>query len=192
MHYLYRSVLCPIVLNPSMAPIHFSAGASAFAFNVVNGTCIGAWLSGYGPTTTPEWADRMPYLQVGVVMFLCGFMGNVYHDDILREIRRSSMCEQEAKQKAEGNSSNKSVERVYKIPEGGLFDYILYPHYLCEWFEWIGFWIIGGFTFVPARNFVLNEVSSMLPQTVAGKKWYVQRFGTEKIGSRKAVFPGLL
>lgn len=134
----------------------------------------------------------MIYLQIGVVLFLCGFIGNVYHDDELRELRRSSKREQEEKQRAQGESDKKSVERVYKIPQAGLFEYILYPHYVCEWIEWTGFWIIGGRTFVPARNFVLNEVATMLPQAVLGKRWYIKRFGAEKIGRRKAVIPGLL
>jgi 3-oxo-5-alpha-steroid 4-dehydrogenase 1 len=50
---------------------------------------------------------------------------------------------------------------------------------------------MGGGGFVPGRNFVLNEVSTMFPRAVSGKKWYLERFGSEKVGARRAIIPGL-
>lgn len=68
----------------------------------------------------------------------------------------------------------------------------------------------------PARNFVFNEIATMLPRAILGKEWYVflrtdasksrdqraytdvdipryeDRFGKEKVAGRKAVIPGLL
>jgi 3-oxo-5-alpha-steroid 4-dehydrogenase 1 len=175
-----------------MSPMHISVALSALFFNVLNGACIGGYLGGYGPVTTAEWSDRMIYLQVGLVIWICGFLGNIYHDDELRELRRSSIREQEQKAKSEGIKDKKSVDKVYKIPQAGLFEFILYPHYFCEWIEWTGYWIIGGWSCIPARSFLLNEVTAMLPQAVSGKRWYIERFGKEKIGNRKAVIPGLL
>jgi 3-oxo-5-alpha-steroid 4-dehydrogenase 1 len=32
----------------------------------------------------------------------------------------------------------------------------------------------------------------MLPRAVQGKRWYVERFGEEKVGGRKAIIPGFL
>lgn len=78
------------------------------------------------------------------------------------------------------------------MPENGLFRAVLYPHYLCEWIEWCGFWMVGGLGCVPARNFVVSEISTMMPRAVQGRRWYVERFGKEKVGSRKAVIPGLV
>jgi len=70
---------------------------------------------------------------------------------------------------------------------------VLYPHYLCEWIEWAGFWIIGGWGCVPARAFLANEVSTMLPRALGGRRWYVKRFGVEEVGrGKKAVVPGIL
>ena len=69
---------------------------------------------------------------------------------------------------------------------------MLYPHYLCEWIEWMGFWIMGGWAFAPARAFLLNELAAMLPQAINGRTWYLEKFGREKIGSRRAVIPGIL
>ena len=67
----------------------------------------------------------------GVVGWAFGFAGNgsfsyprfqlmeVYHDEILNDLRRPGT-------KAKGKGR-------YKIPEGGLFRYVSFPNYLCEW-----------------------------------------------------------
>ena len=49
-----------------------------------------------------------------------------------------------------------------------------------------------GWGCVPARTFLLNEIATMLPRALQGKQWYVEKFGKEKVGNRKAVIPGLL
>lgn len=123
-------------------------------------------------------------------------MGNIYHDDILRDIRRVAMHKQKAEQQKQDASSGKgkehSVDKVYMIPEKGLFSLVLYPHYLCEWVEWTGFWVAAGVGCVPARSFLVNEVTTMVARAVEGREWYVKKFGKEKVGGRKAVIPGLI
>jgi len=176
-----------------MSPIHILVWAMAFCFQIINATCIGGWLAGYGPTTTKEWEGRALYIEAGMMIFAAGLLGNIYHDDELREVRRAAARDQERKSEAnQEQGKSKSVDKVYKVPQNGLFRAVLYPHYLCEWIEWGGFWMIGGLECVPARTFVLNEIATMTPRAVAGRRWYVERFGREKIGSRKAVIPGVL
>ncbi len=132
------------------------------------------------------------------MIWALGFFANVFHDDELREIRRAALRTQKAKA-AEKDEKQKSgrgtaggVDKVYMIPQNGLFELILYPHYFCEWIEWAGFYAMGGTAFVPGRNFLVNEIATMLPRAVQGKKWYVQRFGKEKVGGKKAIIPWLL
>ena len=196
-----------------MSPMHPTVWAAALIFQITNGVCIGGWLGGYGPVATSYWTSRMPYVQAGTALFLSGFVGNIYHDDALRELRREAAREQlEQKEKQEEKQKEKEVggdgkgkegkgkegetdtntQKIYKIPSAGLFRWIFYPHYLCEWIEWAGFWIIGGSGCAPARNFWLCEVAVMTPQAVQGWKWYVEKFGAEKVAGRKAVLPGLL
>lgn len=192
-HYIYRALISPLFLNPSMSPIHISVWASALSFQLINATCIGGWLGGYGPTTQDEWTGAAMRLELGLMVFAVGLLGNMYHDDELREIRRAAARNQERKQKARGEKGDgKSVEKVYMVPENGLFKLVLFPHYLCEWIEWGGFWMVGGMACVPARSFLINEVATMLPRALDGKQWYVERFGKDKIGSRKAVIPGMI
>lgn len=123
-----------------------------------------------------------------MVIFGLALLSNIYHDDELREIRRAAVRKQARDSINQGKRlGNKSVAKIYMVPENGLFHLVLYPHYLSEWIEWFGSWMIGGPGCVPARCFVTNEVACMLPRAVNGRQWYIKRFGREKIGARKAV-----
>ena len=175
-----------------MSPIHPLVWLLAFTFQVTNATCIGGWLAGYGPTTVYDWSGKAVRMELGMMLFGVAFLSNVFHDDELREIRRAAARNQKRRQEAESDGAKKSVDKVYMIPESGLYRVILYPHYLSEWIEWVGFWMVGGPECIPARIFLVNEITTMLPRALSGKRWYIQRFGREKIGNKKAVIPGLL
>ena len=190
-HYLYRAILAPLVLNPSQSPIHPILWIAAVAFQLVNAISIGGWLAGYGPTTAYDWAGRYAWIQIGLTIWALGLLGNIYHDDELREIRRAAARnQQQRREDAEGKS--KGVDKVYMMPQNGLFRVILYPHYLCEWIEWVGFWMVGGLSCLPARSFLFNEIATMTPRALQGKRWYLARFGREKMDGRTALLPGLL
>lgn len=190
-HYVYRSWLSALWLNPTMSPIHIFVFLMAFSFNTLNGLSFGGWLGGYGPTTVQEWSGRLYAIEVGLVIWGWGLMANIFHDDDLREIRRSALRRQKAQAEKE-NKPIEGVEKLYMMPKNGLFHYVLYAHYLCEWFEWAGFWLVGGWKCVPARTFLINEIATMTPRAVQGRWWYLEKFGKEKVGNRKAVIPGLL
>ena len=177
-----------------MSPIHVIVWLSAFSFQVINATCIGGWLAGYGPVTAKDWEGRAVEIEVGMMIFAFGLLGNIFHDDELRAIRRAAAKNQKRKEDEQGEKreERKSVDKVYMIPLNGLFRVILYPHYVCEWVEWCGFWMIGGLHCVPARTFVINEITTMTPRAVKGRQWYLARFGEEKVGNRKAIIPGVL
>ncbi|KAL9100398.1 MAG: hypothetical protein Q9163_004220 [Psora crenata] len=177
-----------------MSPMHFIVWLSALSFQLINATSIGGWLGGFGPVTREDWQGAGPRVEVGMMIWAVGLMATMYHDDELREIRRAAARNQKRRQdaKAGDEKSKKGVDKVYMIPENGLFRVILHPHYFCEWIEWCGFWMVGGWACVPARIFVVNEVATMLPRALQGKRWYVERFGKEKIGAKKAVIPGVI
>lgn len=191
-HYIYRAWLSPLVLNPSMSPIHLFVAMGAFTFNTFNALSIGGWLAGYGPTTVHDWAGRLYEIEIGLVLWGWSFMGNIFHDDDLREIRRAAARRQKEAAEKAGKTSTEGVDKLYMLPKNGLFHYILYPHYFCEWLEWGAFWLIGGWACVPARTFLVNEISTMLPRAVQGRRWYIEKFGAERVGTRKAVIPGLI
>jgi len=191
-HYTYRAILFPL-LQPTMSPIHVGPFLGAIAFNVLNGISIGGWTAGYGPTTGREWGPNAIYrVQLGMVWWGWSLLANIYHDDDLREIRRAAARMQKERAEKAGKKDVEGVHKIYMIPKNGLFHFILYAHYFCEWFEWAGFWIIGGKNCQPARTFLINEISTMLPRAVEGRKWYINKFGKEKVGSKKAIIPGIL
>jgi 3-oxo-5-alpha-steroid 4-dehydrogenase 1 len=191
LHYLYRAVAFPF-LQPSINEMHVLNASSALMFQLTNGVCIGSWLGGYGPVTQAQWAEQVSSTQFlgGVVVFCLGLAGNYFHDEHLRDIRRKARTKKENKS-ADAEKEHKT-KRTYEIPQAGLFRYVFYPHYLCEWIEWIGFWMACGWGCAPARAFLVNEIMSMLPRAVNGAAWYRDYFGEEKTKGKKAIVPGIL
>jgi 3-oxo-5-alpha-steroid 4-dehydrogenase 1 len=187
-HYTYRAVIFPII-QPSMSPIHFSIWINAIIFQVANGTCIGSWLAGYGPTTQADWDAQGSIIQftLGISLFYIGLTGNYFSDEELREIRRS----EERRQQRLKEKGHTNIEKHYEVPNAGLFKYMLFPHYFMEWVEWFGYWLAAGFSCTPARCFLLNEFTAMLPRAVAGGKWYADKFGKDRIKGKYVIIPGV-
>lgn len=107
-----------------MAPIHISFALGGVIFNIINGSLIGGWLGGYGSTSSvPAWQ-----ILFGSVIWAAGFCGNIYHEEILRDIRRDRPVDKDAER--EGRAVVVVVDngRVYRVPEGGLFRLIWHPH----------------------------------------------------------------
>ena len=176
-----------------MSPIHITVWAAALSFQLINATCIGGWLAAYGPVTKEKWSGAAPRVQLGMMIFAVGLLANIYHDDELREIRRAAARNSNKKQETSGDKiTAKHVDKVYEVPQNGLFRFTLFPHYFCEWIEWGGFWACGGLAFVPGRIFLVNEIATMLPRALQGKQWYIATFGSEKIGRKTAVVPGII
>lgn len=204
-HYIYRAIIGPLV-SPSMSPIHIGIWLSAFGFQVINGICIGGWLGGHGNVTRADWSDHQDNfwasarMELGLMIMGISLFLNIFHDEELREIRRAAARNQKKRAEAAESSTGKGktakgnvgVDKVYMIPKNGGFWWIFYPHYVAEWFEWLGYYIMGGPKFVPGRTFLINEIATMTPRAIEGKNWYIERFGKEKVAGRKAVIPGLL
>ncbi|KAG5980647.1 hypothetical protein E4U55_003807 [Claviceps digitariae] len=196
-HYVYRAIIFPLI-QPSMSPIHILVALMALAFQLLNGVSIGAWLAAYGPITEEAWVLQSSVGQfvVGIAIFYIGLASNFFHDEELREIRRTEQRRQERilgqQPGADGKANKVSVQKHYQIPQAGLFRYVLYAHYFSEWIEWTGFLIAAGWGSVPAWTFLINEVCAMLPRAVKGKKWYMEKFGEEKVRGRWAVLPGVV
>jgi 3-oxo-5-alpha-steroid 4-dehydrogenase 1 len=189
-HYIHRAVLAPLVLNPSMAPIHLFVWSSALAVQVLNGISVGAWLGRYGRVTDAAWQSRETQMFVGAGLFVVGLLSNMWHDEELRKIRRDEI--ERRKDEARKTGKTPDLDRVYVLPQRGLFKYVLYAHYFSEWIEWGGYWLFCGIDCVPLQTFLMLEILSMLPRAWNGWYWYVDKFGRENVGSRKAVIPFLV
>lgn len=114
-----------------------------------------------------EWLWDPRFL-IGSCLFFLGFYWNNQADAILRGLRKPG-------------------ETGYKIPRGGMFEYVSGANFFSETLEWLGFaiatWGLGGFTFF----FV--TASNIVPRAVAHHKWYLEKFKGEYPKNRKAVIP---
>lgn len=193
LHYLNRAVITPQLLAPSMSPIHLVVALLMVFFQFINSTSIGCWIIYGGRNIT--WETR-PFFSmsslVGLLIFFLGMAGNIIAENQLFTLRRGA-----AKRKA--RSEGKAVvtyDKVYVIPPAeGLYRYVLYPHFVLEWLEWTGYWILGGAWGFGWGNksaalwFVIFELASMMPRTVTGKHWYEKKFGKRAVAGRAGSVP---
>ncbi|KAI4339302.1 hypothetical protein MLD38_024262 [Melastoma candidum] len=91
----------------------------------------------------------------GLVLFLIGIGGNFYHHLLLSRLRGK-------------------YEKEYKIPKGGLFDWVICPHYLFEIIDFIGiaFLCQTTYSFVVA----MNTIFYLAGRSHATRKWYRSKF----------------
>lgn len=189
LHYLNRAVITPLFLAPSMSPIHTSIALMIVAFQYTNSACIASWLvySEVNPATT---ATSVLLSLVGLVLFFLGLAGNIAAENELFSLRRGAA---KRKAKSEGKAQI-TYEKVYVIPPAtGWFKYILLPHYVLEWLEWTGYWILGGGLGLgwntPALWFLINELATMSPRAVMSRKWYEKKFGKRAVAGRGGFAP---
>ncbi|XVE90205.1 hypothetical protein DITRI_Ditri20bG0060300 [Diplodiscus trichospermus] len=91
----------------------------------------------------------------GILLFLAGIIGNFYHHCLLSKLRSKGAKE-------------------YKIPKGGLFEFVVCPHYL---FEALAFW---GFAFISQTlysfSYALGTTFYLMGRSYATKRWYLSKF----------------
>ncbi|XP_076881757.1 uncharacterized protein LOC143529986 [Bidens hawaiensis] len=105
---------------------------------------------------------------VGVGLFLIGMIGNFYHHCILANLRKQG-------------------EKEYKIPQGGLFDLVICPHYLFEIFGYVGMSCISQTLY--AFVFTSGTFFYLMGRSYATRKWYVSKFGDQFPKNVKAFIP---
>ncbi|QQK44770.1 3-oxo-5-alpha-steroid 4-dehydrogenase, C-terminal [Penicillium digitatum] len=162
-HYFNRAIISPFFSAPSMSPIHVTIMSFAMIFNWFNSACLAGWLRGYKVPTIPSFptassgtpSPRSAVVDllstVGAILFTVGMAGNIYSETALFRLRREEAQKRAAKKTdgevlagGEAQASRNKFHKVYVIPPTrGVFRYILYPHYVFEWLEWIGFALAG-------------------------------------------------
>ncbi|WFD07344.1 hypothetical protein MVES1_002707 [Malassezia vespertilionis] len=193
-HYMNRALIQPL-LNPPRSPLHLVVVLSAIAFNSANGFLIGTWLRTLH--VQHFTLARAVLAAMGFALFGAGMGGNIAHDTILMRLRTSPLAARDVTRRT----------AQYRIPYGGLFFWVSYPHYLCEWVEWIGYVVCGAaggncgvaqLLAMPPFLFVVLEIGAMLPRAVHGHAWYRREFGVASHDTpgyppnRRAVVPFLL
>ncbi|KAF8549061.1 hypothetical protein OG21DRAFT_1488857 [Imleria badia] len=198
-HYANRALLSPL-RTPSRSKAHLSVTLCGIAFNIVNGTLIGTYLR--SPTASTFFASgplARPTFWAGIALWTAGIVGNVFHDEILLNIRRSARAKGKARAKSP-SPHRKQQREHYGIPHGYLYEYVSYPNYFCEWVEWSGFALAAAP--VPAMTslsalvasvqppwiFCLAEICLMIGRAYNGHRWYLRNFA-DYPKDRRVVIP---
>ncbi|KAK5966354.1 3-oxo-5-alpha-steroid 4-dehydrogenase [Trichostrongylus colubriformis] len=107
---------------------------------------------------------------IGMSMFAIGMFINIHSDSILRNLRKPG-------------------ESGYKIPRGGMFEYVSGANFLGEIVEWSGFAIMSGS--LPAVAFAIFTASNIGPRAIQHHQWYLNKF-PDYPRDRRAVIPFVL
>lgn len=165
LHYINRSIIFPLRIKTNGKKMPMSIMFMALFFNLNNGFLIGYYLGEFAVYPI-EWL-KSPQFIIGTAIFAIGMFINWKSDMILINLRKPG-------------------ETGYKIPKGGLFDYISCPNLFGETLEWAGFailtWSLPGFAF-----FVWT-FANLIPRALSHHKWYQEKF-EDYPKERKAVFP---
>ncbi|SPO28462.1 probable steroid 5alpha-reductase [Ustilago trichophora] len=183
-----------------------SAAASELARRLVStGAADALGIGAPGLISPSVWKSPLWYL--GLAGWAVGFAGNVIHDEILMDIRRPNRKQADNKANDDDTRVGKgSSARKYSIPRGGLFEYISFPNYLCEWFEWFSFafaalYSLPIFAHLSTKDAIATALSTppflfpfvlvclMAPRATNGHAWYKKTFGDKFPRNRKAIVP---
>lgn len=203
LHYINRAGVTPLYMAPSMSPIHLVVFISMCVFQYVNSSSLAGWICYTAQdrinslsSTKVDARLTSPLSILGMILFVAGLGGNIAAEWSLFDLRRGAA---KRRAKSEGKATV-TYDKVYVVPEPkGLFTYVMFPHYLLEWVEWTGYWILGGawglgwsWRTSAALMFLVNELVTMSPRAWNGVEWYEKKFGKRALAGRNAVIPGLL
>ena len=169
LHYFHRVFIFPLQIKTLGKKMPIVIALFSILFNTINGFLNGYWLAHFAPEgSSGSFMDLR--MTTGVILFLTGFFINKYHDWLLIRLRRSS-----------GSG--------YKIPFGGLFNYVSCPNFFGELISWTGFLLV---TFsLPALSFLVWSTVNLTARALDHHKWYQKEFPAYP-KNRKAIFPFLL
>ncbi|XP_017276492.1 3-oxo-5-alpha-steroid 4-dehydrogenase 1 [Kryptolebias marmoratus] len=163
-HYFQRALIYPLLIRGGKAT-PFASFALAFVFCVYNGFLQVRYLSHHADYPA-DWVTR-PLFVVGSALWLTGWLMNLHSDHILRNLRKPG-------------------ETGYKIPRGGMFEYVSGANFLGEITEWAGFALAGQS--VHSLAFALFTAVVLCSRAAAHHRWYLTKF-EDYPKSRKALIP---
>jgi hypothetical protein len=169
LHYVQRAVFYPLRMKTGRSGIPLATVASAFLYCSINGYLQARSLCEFDPLGNSIAGD--PIVVVGLVLFVGGAALNLQSDAILRDLS------------AKGGGSG-----GYRIPFGGLFEYVSAPHFLGEIIEWGGYCLACHCT-LSSLSFWLFTAANLIPRGAAHHRWYREAFRDSYPRSRKALIP---
>lgn len=164
-HYVNRSMIFPLRIKTKGKKMPLVIMLSAMGFNMMNGFLLGYYFAHFSHYTLSWLYD--PRFILGSIIFIIGMVINWHSDGILINLRKPG-------------------ELGYKIPQGGLFNFISCPNLLGELIEWTGFAILSWS--LPGLAFFVWTFANLVPRAISHHKWYKQKF-PDYPSKRKAIFP---
>uniref|UniRef100_A0A8C3M2J7 3-oxo-5alpha-steroid 4-dehydrogenase (NADP(+)) n=1 Tax=Chrysolophus pictus TaxID=9089 RepID=A0A8C3M2J7_CHRPC len=164
LHYVHRALIFPFLIRQGK-PTPFFTFLLALLFCIYNGYLQGRSLSTYAEYPS-DWLKR-PCFIAGFMGWLIGMAINIHSDHILRNLRKPG-------------------ETGYKIPRGGMFEYVSGANFFGEILEWFGFALacctIESLAFALCTLFILGSRAKQHHQ------WYLEKF-EDYPKNRKIVIP---
>jgi hypothetical protein len=172
LHYLNRSVLYPLRMPRDANPMPVSVTFMAFFYCLWNGMTqsISLGMVNCEDVVSASFSETLRFY-AGVIMFATGMMVNVHSDSTLINLRGKPVNGRRA---------------AYKIPRGGMFEYVSCANYFGEIVEWGGFALASGT--LAGFAFALFTFCNIGPRASKHHQWYLTKFD-DYPKSRKAVIP---
>ncbi|PKK34375.1 steroid-5-alpha-reductase, alpha polypeptide 1 (3-oxo-5 alpha-steroid delta 4-dehydrogenase alpha 1), partial [Columba livia] len=159
-----RALIFPLLIRQGK-PTPFFTFVLALLFCVYNGYLQGRSLTNYAKYHS-DWL-KDPRFITGLIGWLVGMAINIHSDHILRNLRKPG-------------------ETGYKIPRGGMFEYVSGANFFGEILEWFGFALacctIESLAFALCTLFILGSRAKQHHQ------WYLEKF-EDYPKNRKIVIP---
>jgi 3-oxo-5-alpha-steroid 4-dehydrogenase 1 len=167
-HYVHRAFIYPFSRRTGASGMAVAVVGMGFVFNMGNAYLNGRYLFTLSGGYANAWL-LTPQFIIGAVLFAAGFFINRWADGSLRSLRKPG-------------------ERVYRIPEGGLYRWISCPNYFGEMLTWTG-WAVATWS-LPGLAFAVFTVANLAPRARAHHQWYKQQFA-DYPPERKALVPAI-
>ncbi|MFT7807056.1 3-oxo-5-alpha-steroid 4-dehydrogenase 2-like, partial [Arapaima gigas] len=162
-HYFHRTFVYSMLTKGRPLPLRIVVFALIFCS--LNGLVQGHYLL-HCTVYSDAWLSDVR-LAAGVVLFLVGMAINIHSDYILRNLRKPG-------------------EFTYKIPKGGMFEYVSCANFFGEIVEWFGFAVASWS--LPAFSFAFFTLCIIGPRAYNHHRFYHEKFA-DYPQSRKAVIP---
>lgn len=176
-HYGNRGFIFPLLMRVakgSKGTFSIIVVVSGWLVTTLHGYLNAVFISHLSTHITAEWLSD-PRFIIGIAIYICGFLLNLQSDSIIRNLRSRQEVE--------------SGEKVYRVPEGGLFKYVTNPSYFSELLSFTGFaiatWSLGA-VFVLAVS-----AANLIPRAFQVHRWYQEKF-PDYPRERKVLIPFII
>jgi 3-oxo-5-alpha-steroid 4-dehydrogenase 1 len=176
-HYANRGFFFPLsIRTPKGAKATFGLLVVVVGWLVTttHGYLHAEFFARLGGHYSSEWLSGWRFWVGFVVYYVCFFL-NVRADATLRNLRTREEVA--------------SGKRVYRIPRGGLFEYVTCPSYTAELVGWAGF-ALATWSFAGVFIFAISA-ANLVPRALATHAWYKERF-PDYPKERRALVPFIL